>query len=336
MNFVTLGWVLGSIAFSTSIIMLNKHLMNGFGFDCPIFLTSFHFFMTWLFLEILCRFRFIERATTISTYDRWLVSGLGIAAVIFQNLNLLFNSVGFYQLSKLCCIPFMVLYKFFVEHQAIPGKILFSLVFLLIGIAMFTVNDVTFNALGTIIALVAIPTVSLTQIYTKTIQDKYAINGPALQHATAFPQFFLALISGFSFETYGKSNIFTYTFKPIIILLIVITGFFAVGCNACAFGLIGKTSAITFQVVGHVKTILIFVFGLVMFRNPQETVTMLIKKVIGLSISMVGVVLYTIYELQLKSIEKKEDNNPILNEKEETLGSDEEEEEFKQFPENDE
>ena len=286
--------------------------MQKYGFDCPIFLTSFHFFLTFLFLEILVRTKFIQRGENISTFDKWLVGGLGIAAVIFQNLNLLYNSVGFYQLSKLCCIPFMVLYKFFIEKQKTPFKILFSLIFLLIGLALFTINDLSVNLIGSIIALIAIPTVSLTQIFTKTKQDLYSVNGPTLQYATSFPQFFLSLISALILETHGNTNIFDFYFTKSIIILILITGFLAIGTNACAFGLIGKTSAITFQVVGHVKTILIFIFVLIMFKNSKETLSQTIKKIIGLAIAMIGVILYTIFEIQEKENEKKQDNKPIL------------------------
>lgn len=45
------------------------------------------------------------------------------------------------------------------------------------------------------------------------------------------------------------------------------TCFLALMVNLCSFGLIGRTSAITFQVVGHAKTCLVLVGGYVFFPS---------------------------------------------------------------------
>ena len=265
-----------------------------------MFLTSFHFFLTWSLLEFMCRIGLIQRATNVTQFDRWLLGAIGIVAVVFQNLNLMYNSIVFYQLSKLCSIPFMVGYNYFVEGKKTETNILFSLVFLLIGVAMFTVNDFSVNFIGTIMAIVAITTGSLTQLYTKSYQVKYAINGPTLQHQSALPSCVCCLIASSFVETHGPNSIFTIEFEPMTIVLIVCSGILAVGTNACAFGLIGKTSAITFQVVGHIKTMLIFTFGLIIFKNENETTATLIKKISGLAIAMFGVILYTYFEIKNK------------------------------------
>jgi solute carrier family 35 protein E3 len=85
-------------------------------------------------------------------------------------------------------------------------------------------------------------------------------------------------------------------------VIVILTGFVSVSVNVCAFGLIGKTSAVTYQVVGHCKTILIFVFGLIMFPAKHgETTEQFLKKIAGLMISMSGVIFYTYLELKAKA-----------------------------------
>ena len=305
-SIITLAWISGSIFFSTSIIMVNKYLMTAYQYHSPMFLTSFHFFLTWSLLEFMCRIGLIQRAKNVSRFDRWLLGAIGIVAVVFQNLNLMYNSIGFYQLSKLCSIPFMVAYNFFVEGKTTKPNILFSLVFLLIGVALFTVNDFSVNVIGTIMAIVAITTGSLTQLYTKTFQVKYAINGPTLQHQSALPSCVCCLVASSFVETHGPNSIFTVDFVPMTFVLILCSGILAVGTNACAFGLIGKTSAITFQVVGHIKTMLIFTFGLIIFRGENESTKTLMKKVFGLGVAMFGVILYTYFEIKNKQQEERE------------------------------
>ena len=301
-NFTTAAWITGSIVFAIAIIMVNKTLMSTYGYHSPMFLTTFHFFLTYSLLEVMCRMGLIQRASTMPTRDKWVIGSTSIIAVVFQNFNLMYNSVGFYQLSKLCSIPFMVVYNFLVEHQTTPCNIMFSLSFLLVGLALFTVNDVSFNIIGSIMATIAVTSGSLNQLFTKSFQVKYAINGPTLQHAASLPSAINCLIASIIFESKGPHSIFTNEWSPMVIILAVVSGLLAVGVNVCAFGLIGKTNAITFSVVGHVKTMLIFIFGLIMFKNEGQTTEQLYKQIFGLSVAMTGVILYTYFEMKNKQV----------------------------------
>jgi solute carrier family 35 protein E3 len=306
MNFATVAWSLGSIILSTSLIIMNKYVMDVFDFKCITFLTSYHFFLTYLVLEIMCRLRLFERASHIPQVERWVMGSFGVGAVVFMNFNLTLNSVGFYQLSKLCCIPFIVTYGWITERRSTPASTLLSLGALLLGMALFTVNDVQFNALGSAIAAVAVSCVSVFQMKTGSKQTEFSVDGPALQHATALPQFILASACAVAMETHGAISIFEHQFEILEISMIVLTGFVAVGVNVCAFGLIGRTSAVTYQVVGHIKTILIFVFGLIMFPAPEsETRSQALKKIVGLIVSMIGVIIYTLLEMRHKEVKVK-------------------------------
>jgi solute carrier family 35 protein E3 len=229
------------------------------------------------------------------------MAAFGVGAVVFMNFNLKLNSVGFYQLSKLACIPFIVAYNYIFECKKTPFLTLCSLACLLVGLTLFTVNDVQLNLLGSIIAVIAVSCVSVFQTKTGSKQKQFSVNGSALQHATALAQFVLAGICALSIETHGEISIFDHAFSSVEIVLIIITGFIAVSVNVCSFGLIGKTSPITYQVVGHMKSILIFVFGLIMFPpNGTETRAQFIKKIAGLVIAMVGVIWYTWLEMKQK------------------------------------
>jgi solute carrier family 35 protein E3 len=144
------------------------------------------------------------------------------------------------------------------------------------------------------------------------VQKAYGINGPSAQHATAFHQFLMALAAALAVETHGSGNIFAHEFAKTEIVVIVLTGFVSVSVNVCAFGLIGRTSAVTYQVAGHCKTILIFIFGLIMFPPKQdETPAQFMKKIAGLVVSMSGMILYTYFELKAKS-EKAKDEQRLL------------------------
>lgn len=326
-SLVTTGFIVGSICSSTAIIMMNKYVMDTYKFNSPTSLTAYHFLMTYALLEIMCRINLFQRASSVPQMPRWEMGVLSVGTVVLMNFNLKMNSVGFYQLSKLCTIPFMVVYKLVVQKQTTPIPILFSLVILLVGIALFTVNDVQFNIPGALVAVFGVTFTALQQIRTGTMQAEFNINGPQLQHATALQQFVLVLGLALVVETHGSHNIFAHHFVFTEMIIIFLTGIVSVGVNVFAFGIIGKTSPVTYQVVGHVKTILIFTFGLILFKaNESETRLMFYKKVFGLLISMSGVILYTYLNLKGKEKTNSTSNKGKNADLEKLLSNEEEEE----------
>lgn len=296
--------VLIAISFctATSLILTNKKIMNDYGFECPTFLTTYHFLLSSIVLEIMGRLKYFYICNTVSTFEQWSTAAFGVASIVFLNINLKVNSIGFYQLSKLCNIPMMVLYKLVFKHQTTPSESLFSLAILLIGLCLFTVNDVEFNLTGCIIAIISVTSTTVFQSRQAYMQQEYQISGPQLNHLVAFPEFVIGLTAAAILETTGDKSIFLHTFQTKEILLILLTGVFAVYGNIIGFIMIGKTGPVTFQVIGHTKTILIFVFGLIMFPPTKyESPEQHVKKISGLVISMLGVIFYTYFEIKFKS-----------------------------------
>jgi solute carrier family 35 protein E3 len=279
--------------------------MSTYKFGFPTFLTCYHFLLTLVLLEIMGSLKFFEFTSAVPASSRWSMGFFGVVSIVAMNFNLKMNSIGFYQLSKLCTIPCMVIYKFFGQNQKTPANTLFSLGLLLIGLCLFTVNDVQFNLLGSIIALVAVITTTIYQTQTNVLQRIHAVTGIQLNHAVSLARFVIALIASISIETYGDHNILNHEFHTVEVGLILATGFLAVMGNCVGFSLIGRAGPITFQVVGHVKTMTVFIFGLLMFPPAEEPYEKKIKKIGGLCISMVGVVLYTVFEIRNKALEVK-------------------------------
>lgn len=295
-----------SFCTATSLILINKKIMNNYGFECPTFLTSYHFLLSTILLEIMGRLKFFKIDKTVPTIERWTTAAFGVGSIVFLNINLKVNSIGFYQLSKLCNIPMMVAYKLIVKHQTTPRESLISLAVLLVGMALFTVNDVQFSIPGAIVALVAVTSTTVFQSRQAYMQQEYKISGPQLNHLVAFPEFVIGITASFLLEAQGEKGLFNHKFQvPNEILLILLTGVFAVYGNIIGFIMIGKTGPVTFQVIGHTKTILIFVFGLIMFPpTKHETHQQKIKKIAGLIVSMIGVISYTFIELRIKAKER--------------------------------
>jgi drug/metabolite transporter (DMT)-like permease len=290
------------MTFSTALIMTNKYIMKTFHFNWPITLSSYHFFCTYSLLEIMCRMGLFQRGNDVPISARWQNAFFNVCGIVFMNFNLKMNSVGFYQLSKLCCIPVMVLTNYVLYNKKTPSRTVATLVLIVIGIAMFSVNEVSFNIPGTVVAVIAVIATTASQLNTGIISNKYNTFGSSLQHVTALPMAILGSCAAFVIEILGKNTILQHSFQSSELILCLLTGGLALISNVCAFALIGKQSAVTYQVVGHAKTIIIFVIGLVfMDSNEGETTSQTIKKIIGLSIGMLGTILYTIFEMQDKA-----------------------------------
>ena len=305
MQLGTAAWILASMTFSTSLILVNKYIMKTYHFNWPITLTAYHFLCTFVLLEIMCRFGLFERATTVPKIACWKNAFFNVCGIVFMNFNLKMNSIGFYQLSKLCTIPVMVAVNFLIYKKKTPFRTVSSLILLVIGIALFSVNEVSFNIQGTIIAIIAVCFTTASQLNTNLTSNQYKCFGPSFQHATALQMTILGTIAALCIETFGSHSIFNHTFTGMELPLAMFTGLLALCSNVAAFALIGKQSAITYQVVGHAKTIIIFIFGLIVDSSPDETREQMIKKIIGLVFGMAGTILYTIFEMQDKDKAKK-------------------------------
>ena len=314
----TAVWILMSMTFSTSLIMVNKYVMKTYDFNWPITLSAYHFFCTYGLLEIMCRMRLFERASTVPQKAIWMNAFLTVCSIVFMNFNLKMNSVGFYQLSKLCCIPTMVLVNFVVYHKKTPTRTVCTLLVLLVGIALFSINEVSFNVPGTIMAVLAVCATTASQMNTNIVSNEYKCYGPPLQHAAALPMAIFGVFASLAMETFGEHSIFLHSFKPAELTLVLLTGVLALISNVCAFALIGKTSAVTYQVVGHAKTIIIFVCGLLFFdASQEETREQTIKKIFGLVLGMAGTIMYTVFEMQDKARKRREEEENEKLKKEE-------------------
>lgn len=320
-NLAAAIWICSSIFFSTCVISLNKYITRTFNFDFMTSLTAFHFITTYFLLEIMCRIGLFERATQYPTKCRWRLAAYGVASVVLMNYNLARNSVGFYQLSKMCNIPTIVLYNFFINHQTTPFNKLIALAILLTGVGLYSVNDVELNFWGTIIAIVAVISTACFQITAGSDQKEFSMSGPQVQHASALQQFILCFLSAIFTEFFNPQHtIMEHDFSRREVLLIGLTGIIAVGVNVSCFGIIGKTSALTYQVVGHVKTTLILLIGFVFFPPKVEAShSQTVKTAIGMAISMVGIIMYTSIGLMSKGDNDKNNKSKpaILDNKEE-------------------
>ncbi|CAN8287686.1 unnamed protein product [Cochlearia groenlandica] len=283
------AWAMNVIS-SVGIIMANKQLMSssGYAFGFATTLTGFHFSLTALV-------GLVSKATGFSASKHvpmweliWfsIVANVSIAAM---NFSLMLNSVGFYQISKLSMIPVVCVMEWILNNKRYSKEVKLSVVVVVVGVGICTVTDVKVNAKGFICACVAIFSSSLQQILIGSLQKKYSIGSFELLSKTAPIQAISLLVVGplVDYLLSGKF-ILNYNMSSGCFLFILLSCGLAVFCNISQYLCIGRFSAVSFQVIGHMKTVCILTLGWVLFDSA-----MTFKNVAGMVVAIVGMVIYS-------------------------------------------
>lgn len=86
----------------------------------------------------------------------------------------------------------------------------------------------------------------------------------------------------------GLTNYITFDLYTGVLFRIMLTCVFALVVNVSNYLVIGKTSPLTYQVVGHFKTVSLLVISFMLFSYPVD-----FKNVLGIMIALGGVISYT-------------------------------------------
>ncbi|RVW38807.1 UDP-xylose transporter 1 [Vitis vinifera] len=285
-----IGALFLSVASSVSIVICNKALMSNLGFPFATTLTSWHLMVTFCTLHVAQRFNVFE-SKSVDMKTVMLFGILNGVSIGLLNLSLGFNSIGFYQMTKLAIIPFTVLLETLFLKKQFSQKIKFSLFLLLVGVAIASVTDLQLNFVGTILSLLAIATTCVGQILTNTIQKRLNVSSTQLLYQSAPFQAAILFVSGpVVDQCLTKQNVFAYKYSPIVLAFIILSCIISVSVNFSTFLVIGKTSPVTYQVLGHLKTCLVLGFGYTLLHDPFTE-----RNIIGILIAILGMGLYSYF-----------------------------------------
>ncbi|CAN0898837.1 UDP-xylose transporter 1 [Linum grandiflorum] len=285
-----IGALFLSVASSVSIVICNKALMSNLGFPFATTLTSWHLVVTFCTLYVAHRFNLFE-SKSVDTKTVILFGLLNGVSIGFLNLSLGFNSIGFYQMTKLAIIPFTVLLETLFLNKHFSQKIKFALFLLLVGVGIASVTDLQLNGLGTVLSLLAILTTCVGQILTNTIQKRLNVSSTQLLYQSAPYQAAILFVTGPLVDLFlTKKNVFAYKYNPLVVTFIMLSCLIAVAVNFSTFMVIGKTSPVTYQVLGHLKTCLVLLLGYTLLHDPFSY-----RNIVGILVAMGGMVLYSYF-----------------------------------------
>ena len=149
------------------------------------------------------------------------------------------------------------------------------------GVGYATVYDLSVNLVGLTFATCAIVFTALAQIFTNTYQKSLECNAlQLLYHTSPYIAGGMLLMSPI-FDDMRALAQFEYT--PMLVARIVLSCFFALGVNISNYLVLGKTSPLTYQVLGHFKTVCILILGFTMFNKPVDS-----RNIVGIVVAMGG------------------------------------------------
>ncbi|CAI5507177.1 unnamed protein product [Closterium sp. Naga37s-1] len=213
---------------------------------------------------------------------------LGNASLVATNLSLLLNSVGFYQISKVSIIPTVCFFEAVFKGRTFTPRVKAAVAVVMLGVALCTVSEIHVNPLGLAVAAFAVLCSAMHMMLIGLLQERYSIGSFDLLSQSAPLQAFMLLLVGPSLDLFLTSrSLLDYHYQPNAIVFIILSCCLAVVCNLSAYLCIGKFSASTYQVLGHMKTVLVLVLGVVLFDSSIS-----LKGILGMCIAVTGMVMY--------------------------------------------
>ncbi|XP_050212919.1 UDP-rhamnose/UDP-galactose transporter 1-like [Mercurialis annua] len=279
-----------NVVSSVGIIMANKQLMSssGYAFGFATTLTGFHFAVTAL-VGLVSNATGLSVSKHVPMWELFWFSIVANMSITGMNFSLMLNSVGFYQISKLSMIPVVCIMEWILHNKHYSKEVKLSVFVVVIGVGVCTVTDVKVNAKGFICACLAVISTSLQQITIGSLQKKYSIGSFELLSKTAPIQAMSLLVLGPFVDYYLNGNLITtYKMSSGALLFIILSCSLAVFCNMSQYLCIGRFSATSFQVLGHMKTVCVLTLGWLLFDSELT-----MKNIMGMVIAVGGMVVYS-------------------------------------------
>ncbi|CAK9234451.1 unnamed protein product [Sphagnum jensenii] len=282
------GAWLFNVTTSVGIIMVNKQLMAVYGFSFATTLTGLHFSMTTLMTLVLRCMGYIQ-PSHLPVIDLIKFAICANFSIVGMNVSLMWNSVGFYQIAKLSMIPVSCLFEVVFDKIGYSRDTKLSIMVVLAGVAICTVSDVSVNTKGFIAAVVAVWSTAMQQYYVHNLQKKYSLSSFDLLGHTAPVQAASLIVLGPLIDYWLSGlrvDLFDYSLPSVF--FIVLSCIIAVGTNLSQFICIGRFSAVSFQVLGHMKTVLVLIMGFFLFGKQGLN----IQVVLGMLLAICGMIWY--------------------------------------------
>lgn len=272
------------IVFTNKAIFSDPHLVK-----MPVAFAAFHFTCTSLTLLVVSQF---------GAFEPRLLKPLQILPlcfafcgnVILPNLSLAFSSVTFYQLVRILLTPGTAALNYAFYNTKISTSAGLAIIPICLGVGITTYFDAlsstserTTSIYGVFFALTGVTVSCIYTIWIGTFAKKYQVSSMQLLYNQAPWSVLLLLICVPFSDTVPPIN----EISKNSMILVLMSGMFAIMINISQFFIIHGTSALTSTIVGHMKTCSIVSLGW-LFGGKMSNMSLL-----GVIIALSGIFTYS-------------------------------------------
>ncbi|KAK0102569.1 hypothetical protein ONS95_006180 [Cadophora gregata] len=283
---IDMACILLNIASTVTLVFLNKWIFRDPQLkNMQISFAMWHFTCTTIVLWIASRspfnlfvpirLPFLQMIPLCSFFAGFLILG---------NLSLAYNSVGFYQLAKIMTTPCVAVLQYFFLGKTVAGLTIVALAAVCIGVSLTNSNAAGTTTLGASIAVAAFTVTAFYQVWIGKKMKDFAVSSPQLLLNQAPISVLLLVFVAPFFDTVPDIKIIPND----TLIALFLSGIAAAALNLSQFLIIGRMSALTFNVASNVKTILILTYGWV-----SEGREMTVKDALGIILALGGATLYS-------------------------------------------
>lgn len=298
-----------NIVASVGIILVNKQIASGCMFHFLLTMLSLNFLTTACFTSVTAQLGWFE-VKHLPTRDRWLVALLAMLTVLLNNASNEANSVGFYQITKIFIIPTgIAIERFNGVNRHYSHQVILSLIVTSFGVVVATVSDFEVNFRGSVLAVLSVLFTAQYQQWQHSKQHEHDVSATQITHSVNWPQSLLGFSSASILDVTCPSvkkalflrsgGLLDYDMglSPYLPVWILLCCALSVGMNISTYGLLGKTSPVTYQVINQVKTCLITILAYIFFdvEGPRKWVFI---RFFGVAIAVSGAFTYGFLKTQ--------------------------------------
>lgn len=307
-NLRTVLWMVINFVSSVWIIWSMKVCFQE-GFRYATALTALHFLLTYLGLEVSAFLNFFERKA-LPLLGVIPLSIAFCAFIVFNNLSLQYNTIGIYQITKVLTTPAIVLIHMFFYKRYLNSTETIALVLVCIGVTIATEANLDLNTAGIVSGLLGVMSSSVYQIWVETKQSDFKCSPAQLLYYQAPISFVLLLPLVYLTEPVDEILAFKFTFGSTIAIFGSAVLAFLV--NLSAYAVIGATSPLTYNMVGHSKLVVIILSSYLLFGERQSIIG-----ISGIIAAILGIFTYAHVRMtaQMEETAKKHDEIFQLAEK---------------------
>ncbi|XP_068220823.1 solute carrier family 35 member E1 homolog [Palaemon carinicauda] len=282
------GWYL----VSSSNNVVGKTLLNEFPY--PMTVTMVQLLSITLYSSPTLRWMGVRKRADISwSYYKRMILPLAFGkcfSSVFSHVSLWKVPVSYAHTVKATMPFFTVLLARVLFGEKQTTKVYFSLVPIILGVAIATISELSFNLIGLIAALVATCGFSLQHIFSKKALNDTGLHHLRLLHLLGFVALIMftpVWVFTEGYNIFKDESVFVRRAPTDTVSLLLLDGFLNWLQNFIAFTILNYVTPLTYAVANATKRICIISISLLLLRNPIT-----LANIVGMFLAVIGVLGY--------------------------------------------